>query len=289
VPDEEEHEGEEEVQDDGEVEEEVEEEKEIEEVEEEKEIEEVEEDDEEMQKSKPLTPEQMHALHAQIDNNGNGMVSLAEVTNFAQKMRRALAKSELDKIMTDMDTDKDGKLSWPEFLGDAREMPEEEQNEKHTQFKDLDINNDQALDMDELAQMYHHHTNDKVEMDLTILAMKDRDTDKNGALSLREFFQDLQVEGEPLVRIEAEEQKLFKQLDKDNSGTLTLTELKAWESGSYQAETAVKKLFAKADENGDNVLTAEEMAGVRHELADDKDYEPQMYLSQWAEQHETEM
>jgi len=227
----------------------------------------------------------MHALHKKIDENGNGKVSLAEVTDFAHKMRRALAKAEMDEVMKDMDADKDGKLSWPEFLGDAGEVPEEEQNDKHSQFKDLDLNNDQALELNELAQMYHHHINDKVETDLTNLAMKDKDLDKNGALSLREFFLHLQVEGEDPVEIEAEDQELFKQLDTDNSGSLTLKELKAWESGSHQAEMAAKKLFEKADKNKDNVLTAEEMADVRQELADDKDYEPQMYLSQWAEQH----
>lgn len=137
--------------------------------------------------------------------------------------------------------------------------------------------------------MYHHHTNDKVELELTILAMRDKDTDRDGALSLREFFQDLQTEGEDPVEIGSDEQELFKQLDSDNSGSLTVQELKAWESGSYQAVAAAKKLFAKADENGDNILTKQEMAGVRQELADDQDYEPQMYLSQWAEQHESEM
>jgi len=243
------------------------------------------EDDGGMEKMDPLTPEQMKLLHKKIDANTNGKVSLAEVTDFAHQMRRELAKSELDDIMKQHDTNKDGKLTWTEFLGDAGEIPEEEQNEKHVHFKELDVNKDEALDMDELAQMYHHHTNEKVETELTNVAMKDKDTDKNGVLSLREFFQHLQIEGEDLVDIEEEDQKVFKDLDTDNSGTLTLKELKAWESGGYQAEEAAKKLFAMADKDKDNVLTLEEMNAIRHEVADHDDYEPQMYLTQWAEQH----
>jgi Ca2+-binding EF-hand superfamily protein len=247
-----------------------------------------EDDNGEMEKMEALTPEQMHALHKKIDVNDNGKVSLAEVTDFAHKMRHALAKSELDEIMKDQDTDKDGKLSWTEFLGDAGEVTEAEQREKQQEFKELDVNKDNSLEPDELAQMYNHHINEKVETELTNSAMKSRDVDKNGVLSLREFFEHLQVEGEELVEIPADDEEIFTKLDKDGSGTLTLKELKAWESGSFQAEEAVKKIFAKADKNKDNVLTKEEMAEAREELADDKDYEAQMYLTQWAEQHKAE-
>jgi len=238
-----------------------------------------------MDKMEALTPEQMSALHKKIDGNGNGKVSLAEVQDFAHKMRRELAKSELDEVMKDMDTDKDGKLNWAEFLGDAAEVPEEEQNEKQKQFEELDTNKDKTIDMDELAQMYHHHTNDLVETELTNVAMKDKDQDKNGVLSLEEFFQHLSMEGEAPADIPEEDKEIFKKLDTDGSGSLTLKELKAWESGSFQAEEAARKLFVHADKDKDNHLTAEEMTEARHDIAADKDYEPQMYLSQWAEQH----
>jgi len=243
------------------------------------------ESEEGMEMPAALTLEQMNTLHKKIDVNGNGKVSLAEVTDFAHKMRRELAKSELDEIMKDMDLDKDGKLNWAEFLGDASEIPEEEQNEKQKQFGELDTNKDKSIDHDELAQMYHHHTNEGVETELTNVAMKDKDIDNNGVLSLKEFFQHLQQEGEEPMEIPAEDQEVFKKLDADGSGTLTLKELKAWESGSFQAEEASRKLFAKADKDQDNHVTAEELSQASQEIAEDQDYEPQMYLSQWAEQH----
>lgn len=250
--------------------------------------EEEDEDNGEMEKMEPLTEKQMHALHSKIDANANGKVSLAEVTDFAHKMRYKLANAELDDIMKASDTDKDGKLSWTEFLGDAGEVTEAEQREKQQEFKDLDTNKDNSLEPDELAQMYNHHINEKVEAALTNSALKVRDADKSGTLSLREFFEHLQVEGEEPVEIPAEDEEIFKKLDKDGSGSLTLKELQAWESGSFQAEEAVRKLFAAADKNKDNVLTKEEMSEASQQLADDPDYEAQMYLTQWAEQHKSE-
>lgn len=238
-----------------------------------------------MEKMEAISPEHALALHKKIDANGNGKVSLAEIMDYAHKMRRALAKSELDEVMADSDTNKDGKLDWKEFLGDASEISEEDQNEKSKTFKELDTNNDQAIDHNELAQMYHHHISDEVEAKLTDIAMKDKDLDKNGKLTLEEFFQHLHAEGEEKVDIPDEDKEVFKKLDTDGSGDLTLKELKAWESNAFQAEEATRKMFEMMDKDKDNHVTAEEMQAAREEVAEHADYEPQMYLTQWAEQH----
>jgi len=243
-------------------------------------------EDEENEPMEPLTSEQMHALHKKMDTNGNGKVSLAEVTDFAHTMRRAMAKMELDDVMKSKDTNKDGKLDFQEFLGDPGRVPEQEQNEKANEFKELDANSDKFVDPDELANLFHHHTNDKVETSLTNIAMKDKDKNKDGVLSLEEFYLHLQPEEEDPVEISQEDRDIFNKLDMDNSGTLTLKELKAWESGSFMAEEAVKKLFVHADKDNDNVVTAAELDSARHDIASDPDYDAQMYLQQWNDHHE---
>merc|ERR1719230_1427600 len=98
--------------------------------------------------------------------------------------------------------------------------------------------------------------------------MTDKDSDSDGKITLREFYQHLQAEGEPPIDIEEEDKAVFKQLDTDNSGTLSLEELKAWESGSYQAEEAVRKLFLHADTDHDNILTVDELDAAREGIAD---------------------
>jgi len=245
------------------------------------------EHDETMDVFDPLSTEQIKELFKKMDGNGNGKVSLAEVNDFAHKMRRTMAKMELNDILKPKDTNKDGKLTFAEFLGNPGDVPEERQNEMQNEFKELDINGDKFVDGDEMAAVFHHHVNEKVEHTLTNMAMKDKDLDKNGALTLKEFYNHLQSEDEESeeVEISAEDKDTFNKLDVDGSGSLTLKELKAWESGSHQAEEAVRKLFKHADKDNDNVLTAEEIDGARHTLAKDGDADAQMYLTQWAENH----
>lgn len=237
----------------------------------------------------PLTSDQARKLHKKMDANGNGQVSMAEVNEFAQKMRRAMAKMELDDVIKGKDLDHDHKLNYQEFLGDPGQHPEETQNEKAAEFRELDANNDKLVDEDELTHLFQHHTNDKVEDHLTREAMKDKDTDKNGELSLTEFYQHLQVEDEDPVEISDEEKDIFNKLDMDNSGTISLKELKAWESGSFNAEEAVKKIFERADKNKDNVITADELDGAREAIADDPSGDAQMYLMQWVEPRHGEL
>lgn len=235
----------------------------------------------------PLTSEQMRALHKKIDANANGKVSLAEITEYAQSMRRAMAKMELDDIMKGKDTNKDGKLDFHEYLGDPGLVPEKEQNEKTFEFKELDKNNDKFVDADELASVYHHHTNEKVENDLTKFALKDKDKNHDGVLSLEEFYIHLQPEDEDEepVEITEEDKEIFGKLDVDGTNSLSLQELIAWESGSFQAEEAVKKIFMQADKDGDSQITADELDGARHDIANHHDVDAQMYLMQWADHH----
>jgi Ca2+-binding EF-hand superfamily protein len=158
------------------------------------------------------------------------------------------------------------------------------------EFKDLDDDKDNALDLEELTGMFHHHINDKVETKLTAVAMKDKDTDKNGALTLEEFYQHLsdpnhEEEDKP-PEISDEEKEAFKKLDMDNSGTLTLKELKAWESGTFHSEEAMKKMFQVADKDSDNQVTADELDAIREEIATAEHVDAHGHLEAWVQHGE---
>merc|ERR1712072_268649 len=118
-----------------------------------------------------------------------------------------------------------------------------------------------------------------------------KDTDKNGALTLEEFYAHLaptdsegEEEGASATppEISDEEREMFKKLDIDNSGTLTLKELKAWETGTFHSEEAMKKLFKVADKNGDSILTENELDEARTELASHEHVEAHSHLESWA-------
>jgi len=242
------------------------------------------------EKKEPLSSEQMHALHKKIDAKGNGKVSLAEVTEFAHKHRREFAKKQLANDMKEMDIDTDGKVSLEEFLGHfsrgadddpqeaapSKEEQEQVLEDQRIDFKTADKNNDNYVDVDELAQMHHHYINDKVETEMTKAAMTERDQDGNGELSLTEFFETEDDE------VSEEDKEIFSKLDKDGSDTLSHEEFGPWLTTAFDSDQTAKKIFATADKDNDDLLTAEEMVAAREEIADE-DHQTHLFLHEWHE------
>jgi calcium-binding protein CML len=238
----------------------------------------------------PLTSEEMRALHKKMDENGNGQVSLSELVEFARKARRKIAELEMSEIVQKFDIDKDGKVSLKEYLAEnavrhPSKQKDEVEQEKTQEFKDNDDNKDGLLDIEELTGIYHHHLNDKVETKLTAVAMKDKDLNKNGALTIEEFYQHV-TDGEGGAGdISDDDRTEFKKLDVDGSGTLTLKELKAYESGHFHSEEGMKKMMEVADQNSDNVLTADELDNAKDNLATHDNVDAHMYLEIWNHHH----
>ncbi|CAK9001785.1 unnamed protein product, partial [Durusdinium trenchii] len=69
-------------------------------------------------------------------------------------------------------------------------------------------------------------------------ALKRKDLDKDGELSLQEFWEGDVTAGGPDGH--QEEEATFKLLDKDGSGRLSVVELMDWESGVHHTQVAFK-------------------------------------------------
>jgi len=240
-----------------------------------------------------LTSEQMRSLHKKMDANGNGQVSLAELLDYSHVARREIAKYELNGVVQHLDTDKDGKISLKEYQDDGGRVfahhREESDKERKEEFETIDENKDGFVEPEELTGLFHHHINDKVETKLTAVAMKDKDTNRNGALTMEEFYghlADPEKEKVDPSEIPDEEKEIFRKLDIDNSGTLTLKELKAWESGAFHTEESMKQLFTVADLNADNVLTADELDAVKSKIASEDYADAHSYLESWVQHGE---
>jgi len=59
----------------------------------------------------------------------------------------------------------------------------------------------------------------------------------------------------------------FEKLDTNGDGLLSIHELKAWETGTFQINDALKILFQAADKDGDKHLSAEELAVAREYIS----------------------
>jgi Ca2+-binding EF-hand superfamily protein len=250
------------------------------------------EDDEAGLKLDTLSAEQMQGMHAKIDSNQDGKVSMAEMLHFATKVRRAIAEKDVGTIMAEMDSDRDGKLSLEELLKDleswgaeAEEGDNEPQVRKELEtqkFKIADKNGDGFLDIEELPPVFYPETHDDILAVAAGHTHRRKDTDSNGQLSPREFWEGDGVDGQDIA-ISKEEDADFKKLDKDGDGSLNVEELKFWESGAFHTQDAMQKLFDLADTDHDMHVTAEELVNAREGIAGT---DAQYNLMEWAEHHE---
>jgi Ca2+-binding EF-hand superfamily protein len=239
-----------------------------------------------------LTSETMRSLHSKIDADKDGRISMPEILDFSAMMRRTIAKKDIHTVIDEMDGDKDGKLSLPELLKDMEQWGEEGEEDKAqaakrkeletAKFRAADANGDGLLDSDELPALFYPETHDGVLTMTAQASLKGKDTDGNGELTPKEFWEGDTVDGEDLA-ISDEEQADFAKLDLDSSGTLNLEELKAWESGGFHTEEALKKLFELADQDNDMMVTAEELDKARELIAGS---DAQYHLMEWAEHAE---
>jgi len=250
-----------------------------------------------------LSTEQMHGIHKRMDANGDGKVSMAEVLAFSDTARRQIAERELETVLEEMDLDRDGKLSVQELVKDLESWGGEDvKDDQHeaammrelqtAKFGAADTNKDGLLDIHELPAMFYPETHEGV-LDLTTRqALRQKDGDGDGLLSLQEFCRGgasaddaLDQEGEELL-ITDDEREEFRKLDVDHSGKLDVQELKAFESGRLHTEEAMRSLFELADKDKDMHVTAEELGAAREQIAGSEAHYP---LVEWAEHYDDDL
>jgi len=243
----------------------------------------------------PLSSNQMHTLHGKIDTNRDGKLTLVEITDFSKKMRMETAKKEMPAILSDLDKDEDGKVSLQEVLGDENmyegiETEEDKaalakRNEvEKAKFQAADANKNNFLEVEELPAIFFPDTHPVVLQIETAESFKDKDTDGDGKLTQKEFWQN-SAAGEDAGTSE-DEQGDFKRLDTDKNGHLDPKEFQHYESGNYQNEEAFRKLIELADKDGDKMVTADELVKAREPISKS---DAQYHLSDWNEMGNDEL
>merc|ERR1719265_819944 len=231
-------------------------------------------------------------MHTKIDANGDGKLALHEIMEFSLMMRKMIASKDIQTIIDEMDTDKDGKLNLPELLKDMESWGEEGEEDKAevqkrkdheaAKFQVADTNGDGFLSTEELPALFYPETHDGVLALTAEATMKQKDVNGDGKLTAQEFWEGDSVDGEDLA-ISDEEQADFVKLDTDKDGFLSAEELKAWESGNFHTEQAMKDLISLSDKDSDMHVTAEELDEARELIAGS---DAQYHLMEWAEHHE---
>merc|ERR1712083_774504 len=105
-------------------------------------------------------------------------------------------------------------------------------------FQVADENKDGRLSPNELPALFYPETHDG-SLELTAKAtMRQKDLNGDGLLTPKEFWDGDAVDDEDMA---TKKKSDFQKLDKDADGLLNLEELKAWESGMFHTQEAMKK------------------------------------------------
>merc|ERR1712176_846072 len=104
-------------------------------------------------------------LHAKVDQDKDGKVSFTEIMTFSKSMDKLVVILELETIMEDVDTSRDGKLSLEEHLNGIYKQAEGDgdgemeflaqiQVLETAKFQAADVNQDQLLDHNEQLELF---------------------------------------------------------------------------------------------------------------------------------------
>jgi Ca2+-binding EF-hand superfamily protein len=234
-----------------------------------------------------LTVEHLHKLHGHMDGDGDGQLSLPEALTYANAVGKAIEDVEVDEILTEVDTSKDGYVSLGEFVADLKKQYADEEEaqlqqreEKETaRFFAADLNNDRMLQPHELKGLYFPDLHDGSPSLSLQEAFGDMDEDGDGRLSPDEFWG---LEKGRQVMSD-DEQATFTKLDADMDTYLSIDEFRVWEMGHFSRDEAMEQLFALADKDDDGHLTKHEVAEAREEIGDS---DSQYHLLQFSRHHE---
>ncbi|KAG6601072.1 45 kDa calcium-binding protein, partial [Cucurbita argyrosperma subsp. sororia] len=230
--------------------------------------------------------ERLSSLFPNIDvNPTDGFISVEELTrwNWQQAMNAALHRTERE--FETHDEDRDGFVSFAEYEPPSWVMAAGNNsssgydigwwNEEHFNASDADGNG--ALDMSEFNDFLHpaDSRNPKLLLWLCRDVVRERDNSKDGKLNFSEFSpaifdlvrrvdEDYGSLSSDDDQMEARAKKMFLELDKDEDGYLSATELlpvigKIHPSEAYYARQQAEYIISQADSDNDELLTLNDM------------------------------
>eukprot|EP00927_Polykrikos_kofoidii_P012268 TRINITY_DN15278_c0_g1_i1.p1 TRINITY_DN15278_c0_g1~~TRINITY_DN15278_c0_g1_i1.p1 ORF type:complete len:289 (+),score=56.80 TRINITY_DN15278_c0_g1_i1:37-903(+) len=239
-----------------------------------------------------ITGEQLRHLHRLMDGDNDGHVSFDEPIRYAKNIGQLIAKTDAKLLFSHIDTSEDGKISLDEHLAhlmaasvdDIDEgTPENAEllmQEEKAKFVAADVDQDQLLDSQELAGLLSPETHDGVLTAVTQASMGRMDKNGDGRLHLHEFLGMDPTDGSMPADGQHSD---FQLVDTNNDGHLSLEEVRAWESGEFFMDEAIKGMMDVADADRDKRLTADELANAVNEIHGSY---AESFLLDWVQHHE---
>jgi len=221
--------------------------------------------------------EKLRALFPKVDIDNDNQVSMTELYGWIEQHMKKHVLHGTDARMRELDTNKDGKLSWEEYrvvefppqleegltdpiLTELREIIM--RDKRRFEFSDTDSDN--MLSQEELTFFLHPEESKRMTSYLVKENLDAFDKNKDGKVTLEEY---LVQETQELSKSTRERlTKSFKEeLDKNHDGYLDEKEMRHWvlpgvDEDPIQSEA--DHLMKLGDDNRDNMLSVEEI--VKH-------------------------
>lgn len=226
--------------------------------------------------------EKLRALFPKIDIDNDNQVSMTELYGWLEQHMKKHVLHGTDARLEDLDSNKDGKISWEEYrevefpssiekglsgsiLAELREIIS--RDKRRFEFSDTDSDN--LLSREELMLFLHPEESKRMTAYLVKETMDVYDTNNDGKVTLEEY---LATEKQQLSETSRKRiTKNFKEeLDMNQDGYLDTKEIRHWILPGV-AEDPVKAeadhLMKLGDQNKDNMLSVEEIVKRHNHFA----------------------
>ncbi|KAJ8726039.1 hypothetical protein PYW07_000737 [Mythimna separata] len=230
-----------------------------------------------------LSPEEakrrLALLLPKMDTNGDQEIDRKELKEWILKSFINLSREEAQERLVEADEDRDGAVSWPEYLHDAFGVDTEEDvgpddagdsglllQEEKAMWAVADSNSDGILELDEFQVFTNPEEHADMHPFLINQTLREKDTNRDGRIDFNEYIGERGNQQDKGWLI-SEKEKFDHDLDLNKDGVIDLPEIHAWviPNNDEIADEEVDHLFASADDDHDDLLTFQEIL-LHHEV-----------------------
>nr|CAJ2313420.1 Reticulocalbin-2 [Metisa plana] len=224
-----------------------------------------------------LSPEEakqrLALLLPKMDLNGDKFVSRSELKIWILNSFIKLSKEEATERMSETDDNRDGYISWAEYLQDAFGAENDDEvspddtgetgmllHEEKAMWAQADLNSDGKLDATEFEMFTNPEGHELMHPHLINQTLREKDKNKDGMIDFQEFLGD-RAEQQDKEWLITERDKFENEIDLNKDGILDTREIRVWVIPDYGdiAQEEVEHLFDSADDNHDGKLSFDEI------------------------------